>query len=72
MGKIFRSFEFRPVYLRGKNAPILPEDPAVWRERFNFMGIAGSRHGDDENDQNNLSICIHTAIASRGTVAVHA
>lgn len=36
------------------------------------MGNAGSRHDDDENDQNNLSLCIDTAIASRGTVAVHA
>ncbi len=70
--KIFRNFEFRPVYLEGQNAPILPENPAVWKERFHLMGIAGSSHDDDQNDQKNLSICIDQAIASRGTVAVHA
>lgn len=52
--------------------PILSGDPAVWMERFNLMGIVGSRYDDDEIDQNKLSICIHAAIASRGTVAVHA
>lgn len=70
--KIFRNFEFRPVYLEGQKAPILPENPAVWKERFYLMGIAGSRHDDDQNEQKNLSICIDQAIASRGTVAVHA
>ena len=60
------------MYLEGQKAPILPENPAVWKERFSLMGIAGSRHDDDQNDQKNLSICIDQAIASRGTVAVHA
>lgn len=69
---IFRNFEFRPMYLKGQMPPILPEGPAVWREWLSLMGIAASRHDDDHaNDQNNLSICIDIAIASRDTVAVH-
>lgn len=60
------------MYLGEQKAPILPENPTIWKERFHLMGIAGSRHDGDQNDQKNLSICIDQAIASRGTVAIHA
>lgn len=70
--KIFRHFAFRPVYLEGKIAPNLPGNPTLWKQRFYLMGIAGTKDDDYQNDQNNLSTCIDQAIASRGTVAVHA
>lgn len=70
--KIFRNFSFRPVYLKGRIAPTIPDSPAVWKQRFLLMGIAGTRHDDDPNDQKNLSTCIDQAIASRGSVGVHA
>lgn len=67
--KTFRDFEFKSVYSEGKKGP---DDPALWKQGFQRMGIAGARHGDAQIDLKNLSTCIDQAIASRGTVAVFA
>lgn len=48
---MFGDFEFKPAYLEGMKAPTLSDNPSVWKERFNLMGISGAGHGDDQIDQ---------------------